>query len=205
MKCIDRKKHPWITFISILAVAILSFTGVGCGNEYGDFYNKYQNTSNPAAGAYLEDTDSTPVAGGGELKAFVERQQYGVPSSGGDSLKVRYYLYNNYTGNSTVKEIRATWNVKAQFKRRTSESFDAGINIGVDEVGATVGSGSSSEYQNLSVDWYSSNTNGVKSVYYGASNYTLFPFKQLNSHSIENNAYLRIAGHTTSFSISAVV
>lgn len=67
------------------------------------------------------------------------------------------------------------------------------------------GSGSSSEYQNLSVDWYSSNTNGVKSVYYGASNYTLFPFKQLNSHSIENNAYLRIAGHTTSFSISAVV
>lgn len=41
--------------------------------------------------------------------------------------------------------------------------------------------------------------------YYGASNYTLFPFKQLNSHSIENNAYLRIAGHTTSFSISAVV
>lgn len=193
-------KHILISSLSIILVIVMCFAGIGCGNEYGDLYNKYPS---PNPNAYTNDTDSVPVTGGGSLKAFVERQKEGKLS--GDTLSVRYFLRNTYTGNKSVEEIRATWNISAQFRRKTDSSFTASIGVGTDIVQFGVGGSSSVEYQDKTVTKYFKNTNGVKEVYYGASNYTLYPYTQLNSQSLTNNAYLKIKAHATPYSITAAV
>lgn len=196
----NSKKHILISIISIISVVIMCFTGVGCNDEYGDLYNLYPS---PNPNSYIDDTESIAVAGGGRLKAFVERQKEGKRTK--DTLTIKYFLRNTYTGDNAVAEIRATWTVNAQFRRRTDSSFNASIGIGADVIEFGVGSSSSVEYQDRSITKYFSNTNGIKEVYYGASNYTLYPYKQLNSHSLTNNAYLKLKNHATPFSITAAV
>jgi hypothetical protein len=179
-------QRVFILVAALIALSMFQITGTGCGD-------------NP--NAYVKNTQTTPVAGGGNLEAYVERQRDGEKS--GENRSIRYYLNNKYTGTKGVLQIRADWTASVQYKRKTSESYEAGLDIGKDSVGGSVGMGSSSEYVTLKTSWYSSNTNGIKSVYYGPSNYVMWPASQVKSHSIMNKATLRISGHSTSFQITA--
>jgi hypothetical protein len=179
-----------VLVVTLLVLATVSFVGSGCGTPDPTQY-------------YSNNTQTTPVAGGGELKAFIERQTYGEIS--GSNLSIRYKLQNDYTGSGTVEEIRATWKVNAQYSRLTGSSFTAGLELGAEKAGGTVGSGSTNDYVTYTASLYYYSTNGVKQVYYGPSNYVMWPNDQVRSHSIHNEAYLKVKNNATTYRITAAV
>lgn len=187
MNNVERLKKIAIIIFTVTALLVFCFSGTGCG----DPTQRYSN-----------DRKTTPVAGGGDLIAFVERQAIGTLS--GNTRSVDYRVTGEYTGSKPVVEIRSTWTVDVQYKRMTSSSYNASLSVGSDSVSTTVGSGASYEYTTISKSKYWSNTNGINSVYYGPSNYTMWPDSQVNSHSIRNTVYLKISGHATPFEITAI-
>lgn len=197
-------KRSVIYFAAVIAIISLGITGIGCGSENGSVYDRYQkavNNQTYSAEAYCKDKESTTI-GGGTLYSYCERQDYGVQKN--DSLSIRYFVKAWYDGPRKVEKISMTWYVKAQYKRRTQESYSAGIDIGADSGGGNVAAGSSSEYVDFTSPTKSwTNTNGAASCYYPASNYVLYPFKQLESHSIVNSAIVKIAGYATPASITS--
>jgi len=207
MKKTKKRSHPLITLVALISVIALSFTGVGCENGYGDIYN---DTPNPKPGYYYKVSDSIPVPGGGSLKAYLERQREG--SLSGDALTTRYYLRNEYTGSATVREIRATWTVRAEFRRLAQESVEGGVATeanysfydGKQTFKTTVSIAPTSKYEYSTIEdsHYWSNTNGAKDVYHGPNTYQLSPYKQLNAHSLTNTAELKISGHSTPLVVS---
>lgn len=180
----------FLMITSILMVIVLSFTGVGCGDKNGALYDQYPN---PNPGRYTQNTTkSIKVPNGGTLTSFVQRQSQG--SLAGETLSVDYQVKALYDGTSKVKEIRSTWVIKAQFRRTTSSSTNASISAGKDSVSFSIGESSSSEYKDQSLTKYYVSTNGIKQVVY-ASNYLLYPYKQLNSQTLQNTATLIIEGY----------
>jgi hypothetical protein len=192
MKSKTRLQRISVLVVAMLSLVAFSFIGIGasCGASDPEQY-------------YSNNTQTTPVAGGGSLKAFVERQTYG--SYSGANLSIRYKVQNDYTGSGVVTEIKATWTVNAQYWRLTGSSYSAGLTMGSTSAGGEVGSGSTNDYVTYSAQLYFTNTNGAKQVYYGPSNYVMWPNDQIRSHSIQNEAYLKMKNNATTYRITAAV
>lgn len=110
-------------------------------------------------------------------------------------MSVDYQVKAIYDGSSKVKEIRSTWVIKAQFRRTTSSSSSASISAGDDSISFSISESSTSEYKDQELTKYYVSTNGIKEVVY-ASNYLLYPYKQLNSQTLQNTALLIIEGYS---------
>lgn len=187
-----------LTIASLAIIASMSFTCIGCdNNEYGSVYNNYPN---PNPNAYTQNSTKTiDVPNGGTLTSFVQRQSQGELV--GESLSVDYQVKAIYVGNCKVNEIRSTWNIYAQFRRKTGSSATASITVGKDTYSLSIGESSSNEYASKTIEKYYVSTNGIKEVVY-ASNYLLCPYKQLNSQSLQNTALVRIQGYAGPTSVS---
>jgi len=212
MKNSQVRRNPLVVIVALISVVALCFTGIGCDTD-------------PNPGYYHKVSNSKGVSGGGELKVYLERQKEGQLN--GDTLSIRYYIYDNYTGSKTVEEIRATWTIKAEYRRLVNSSFKAGIaeksyghsgSCTSDCITNGCSNNAETEWE-LYVEpsreyelsppitatlWWS-NTNGSKDVYYGASTYILYPYKQLEKHTFQSTASLKIKGVSTPTTVSVTV
>lgn len=177
--------------VALMALAMFQLIGSGCGEP-------------DSPHAHVEHRNSRAIsgAGGGRIYSFVQRQRSGTTS--GHYRFINYDVRSDYTGTARVREIRATWNVDAEFRRLTSSSYTASISIGQNSTTQTIHASTTVEFQQLTVSWFASNTNGITQARH-AGNYELWPQQHVNTHGIRNETYLRIDGHALAHRITAGV
>jgi hypothetical protein len=177
-----------VVLVTLLALAVFQFVGSGCSDDT-QRYSTQEKTNN--------------VPGGGVILSHVDRQTYGNIS--GNQRSIDYYVYADYSGSETVKEIRTTWVQRAQFWRKSGSSYSAGVTMGTSSVGLNVSSGSTTQYvDSATITKYWSNTNGATHAYYD-SNYIVWPRDQLRSDQLSNTARLNIYGHANPIEAVAAV
>lgn len=203
----EKIRKSLLTLASLVIITSMSFTCIACDNDkkeesntgagYGAIYQKYPN---PNPNAYTQNpTKEIAAANGGKLISFVQRQSQGELV--GDSLSVDYQVKAVYTGNCKVREIKSSWSTRADFRRSTQASANASLQLGVESCEAAIGRSVSVEYPSLQIDKYYVSTNGIKEVVY-ASNYLIYPYKQLHYHTLQNTALVRIDGYAAPQSVS---
>jgi len=74
MKKCKKRKHPFITIISLLTTVALFFTGTGCDNGYGERYNKWPD---PDPAPLVSDTYRSSVVKDGNIWINTTRQVQG--------------------------------------------------------------------------------------------------------------------------------
>jgi hypothetical protein len=174
-----------VLVIAMLSLATLQFVGSGCGETE----NEHIHVSN---------RNSLPI-GSARLESYVERQKYGFTS--GAFRYVNYYVFSDYDGSTRVLSIRTDLRGYVQYKRKTGENFAAGLDIGEKSGGVNVEKGEEHDYVDLEVRYSVGRSNGDKFLDY-KSNYSLFPYDQVNYHGFENRAVLRLSGETADRSIA---
>lgn len=179
--------RAFIAVLSVISIGFVCIFGTAC------------------SGRYNQNTQTITVVGGGTLKAFAEMNKKAYTETSGDNRIVKYRVTGEYTGDYSVEEIKQTWRIAVSYQRQTGSSFSAGITAGTHTASATIGAGETTSNEILSTTLHFTNSNGINSVYYGPSNFVMWPEQQVYSYSLQNTVQLKLVGHATPFSVTAAV
>jgi len=128
----------------------------------------------------------------------IPKQRYGTLS--GTVRKFQFYLYSKYEGTKTVERIKASWTVTAKMRSQATLTLSTSLSTN----SATISAGTSSTWQNVSLNKYYISTNGTKMVY-DQSNFTCAPDSDLYSYevSLVTESSVKLKSDAKTYTISS--